>query len=113
MEIKNAKITGTKLGREDHGIFTFMIWVETDTFSTGIGGFGLDYFNKDDSKRVYEVKGLEAISSILDVVGVENWEDLIGKYIRIKYEGRNQPIYEIGNLIKDRWFNLKEFFSED
>ena len=104
MEIRNAKIIDTKLGREDHGIFTFIIWVETNTFSTGIGGFGLDYFNKDDSKRVYEVKGLEAISSILDVVG---------EYIRIKYEGRNQPIHEIGNLIKDKWFNLKKFFSED
>ena len=27
-EIKNAKITSTQLGREDHGLMTFMIFVE-------------------------------------------------------------------------------------
>lgn len=28
MNIKNAKITGTQLGREDHGIMTFVIFIE-------------------------------------------------------------------------------------
>ena len=28
MEIRNAKITSTMLGREDHGILTFMVFVE-------------------------------------------------------------------------------------
>ena len=37
MEIKNACIIGTKLGREDHGILTFSIFVETDCYNVGIG----------------------------------------------------------------------------
>ena len=39
MEIRNAKITGTMLGREDHGIMTFMVYVDiSDSGSCGIGG---------------------------------------------------------------------------
>lgn len=37
MEIKNAKISSTMLGREDHGIMTFMIYIDACGFSCGIG----------------------------------------------------------------------------
>ena len=53
MEIKNAKITGTMLGREDHGIFTFMIYVKFDGCSCGVGGYALDYYNGELNERVY------------------------------------------------------------
>lgn len=111
MEIKNAKIINTMLGREDHGIFTFMIYVQFDGCSCGIGGYGLDYYNKELNKRVYSAKSLEAVSKILDVVGVDKWEDLKGKYLRIKDNGWGSTIDEIGNLMENEWFNLREFFS--
>lgn len=41
MEIKNAKITKTMLGREDHGIMTFMIFVHTDMYDVGVGGYAI------------------------------------------------------------------------
>ena len=113
MEIKNAQITGTMLGREDHGIFTFMIHVKFDNcIGCGIGGYALDYYNKELDKRVYSAKSLEAVSKILNVVGVDRWEDLKGKYIRIKDNGWGSTIDEIGNLMEDKWFNLREFFSK-
>jgi hypothetical protein len=111
MEIKNAKIVSTMLGREDHGIMTFMITVCFDSYGQGIGGYGLDYYDRGAGQRVYSAKGLEAISRIFDVVGVDKWEDLKGKYIRIKDNGLNSSIDEIGNLMEDKWFNLREFFS--
>lgn len=111
MEIKNAQITGTMLGREDHGIFTFMIFVKFEGCSCGIGGYALDYYDKELCRRVYSAKSLEAVSKILDIVGVDRWEDLNGKYIRIKDNGWGSTINEIGNLMEDKWFNLREFFS--
>lgn len=113
MKIKNAIIESTMLGREDHGILTFMIRVRFDScVSVGIGGYALDYYSRELEKRVYSAKSLEAISNILDVVGVDRWENLVGKHIRIKDNGLNSLIDEIGNLMEDKWFNLREFFND-
>lgn len=112
MEIRNAKITSTKLGREDHGIFTFMIYIEFYGAGCGVGGYALDSYDRETEKRVFSAKSLEAISEILDVVGVDNWEDLKGQYIRIKDNGWGSTVDEIGNLIDEKWFNLREFFSQ-
>ena len=112
MEIRNAKITSTMLGREDHGIMTFMIFVEFDGCRCGIGGYALDYYDRDTQTRVFNIKDMEAISKILDVVGVDKWEDLPGKYIRIKDNGWGSTIDEIGNLMEEKWFNLREFFKD-
>lgn len=111
-EIKNAKITSTMLGREDHGIMTFMIFVEFDKcVSCGIGGYALDYYDRTLETRVCNPKSMEAITKILDVVGVYKWEDLEGSYICIKDNGWGSTIDEIGNLMGDKWFNLREFFA--
>lgn len=56
---------------------------------------------------------MECLTEIMNVVGVRNWEDLNGKYIRIEYNGLGSTIDTIGNLMKDDWFNIKEFFKED
>ena len=112
MQIKNAKIRSVQLGREDHGIMTFCIFIDCDSWSCGIGGYALDYYDKDLKQRVCSPKSMEAITKILDTVGVDNWEDLPGKYIRIKDNGWGSTVDEIGNIIEDKWFNLREFFSE-
>ena len=112
MEIRNAQITSTMLGREDHGIMTFMIFVKFNGCGCGIGGYALDVYDGDTQTRVFHVKSMEAISKILDVVGVDKWEDLPGKYIRIKYNGWGSTIDEIGNLMEEKWFNLREFFKD-
>lgn len=113
MEIRNAIIFKTQLGREDHGILTFMIFVKFgDGGGCGIGGYVLDERNKDTGERVFSAESMEAVSKILDTVGVDYWEDLKGKYIRVKENGWGSPIDEIGNVLEDKWFNLKEFFRQ-
>jgi len=109
--IKNAKITSTMFGREDHGILTFMIFVTFDGCSCGVGGYAVDMYDRNLKSRVYTSKGLEAIANILTVAGVDAWEKLPGTYIRIKYNGWGSTIDEIGNLMEDKWFNLREFFK--
>ena len=53
MKIKNAKIRSTMLGRENHGIMTFMIYISADGFDCGIGGYWLDEFNSATQTRVF------------------------------------------------------------
>lgn len=113
MEIKNAQIESTMLGREDHGIMTFIITVRFDSgCHIGIGLYALDGYDKETQTRVFHAKSMEAVSRILDIVGVDKWEDLPGKYIRIKDRGWGETIVEIGNLMEDKWFNIEEFFKE-
>ena len=109
--IKNAKITSTMLGREDHGIMTFMIYIDAGDFSCGVGGFCLDEFNTTTQTRVFRVESMEVISKILDVVGVDKWEDLPGKHIRFEDVGWGSTVTKIGNIITDKWFDMREFFS--
>lgn len=48
---------------------------------------------------------------IMDVVGVTNWEDLKGKYCRIKSDGWGSLVTTIGNILDDKWFDIGEFFK--
>lgn len=109
--IKNARITSTMLGREDHGIMTFMIYISAEGITCGVGGYCLDKFDPAKQARVFRAKSMEAISKVLEVVGVDKWEDLPGKYIRFEDNGLGSAVYKIGNIINDRWFDMREFFQ--
>ena len=111
MTIRNAKITRTMLGRDDHGIMTFMIFVEFCGAGCGIGGYAIDQYDRDTERRVFSVKSLEAISKILETVGVDTWENLKGQYIRVKDSGLGSTVDEIGNFMEEKWFNIRDFFK--
>ena len=112
MKTENAKITSVSLSMADHGCLTFMVYLEGGGWGCGYGGYciGTGYLGADEFKASNGY-GLEAMMRIMDTVGVEKWEDLPGKYVRVKTEGFN-GIDIIGNLIKDKWFNIREFFAE-
>lgn len=110
-EIRNVRIADTMLGREDHGIMTFQLCLEFG--GCWWGGYAIDSYDKETKSRIFTAKGLEAISKILEIVGVEKWEDLKGQYIRIEDNGRGSTIDTIGNLMEDKWFNIREFFGTD
>lgn len=109
--INNAMITSTMLGREDHLNMTWMIYIKTSSFVCGIGGYYLDGYDKETKTRVFKAESMESISELLDVVGVDKWEDLPGKYIRFEDNGWGSSITKIGNIIEDRWFDLERFFG--
>ena len=50
---------------------------------------------------------------IMDVVGVRRWEDLKGQYIRYEDHGWGSTVTVIGNIIKDKWFDIDKFFKEN
>lgn len=109
--IKNAVIEGTRLGTENHGILTFDIILDYGNGGhQGFGGFALDGFDKIKDKRVGSAYGTEAIRRVLEVVGVENWEDLKGKSVRA--EAKHDKIKRLGNFLKDDWLDLSELAEE-
>ncbi|KKL46878.1 hypothetical protein LCGC14_2341180, partial [marine sediment metagenome] len=72
--IRNAKIESTMLGKEGHGIMTFMIYLGYDGGSAtqALGGYQL------------HKGGYEVIGKIIDVVDVSSWEELRGEIIRVE-----------------------------
>lgn len=109
-EIRNFKISATHLGYESHGIFTAYLTLQSAGFGISVGGYALDEFI--DTKRIITKKGAELIPRILDVVGVETWEQLAGQYIRVEDNGIGESISKIGNLIEDNWLDFDRFLKE-
>lgn len=111
-EIHNAKITGTMLGIEDHGIMTFLVYLESDCWGIGFGGYALDEYDTKLERRVGIGMSLDLLKEIMEVVGVDKWEDLEGRYVRVASEGWGGKALGIGNILKERWVYPEEFFSE-
>ena len=93
----NAKIISTMLGYEDHGMLTCFLHLEQDSVGQGFGGYRLD---KSKGWSIYTDFW---IKRILETVGVNRWEGLKGKHIRVK--GMEFGVIEgIGHITNDKWF---------
>lgn len=112
MEIKNAKITNVSITMEDHGCLSFYIGLEGDGWGCNYGGYAIahGYLGAKEFKAE-NGHGLEAMMEIMDTVGVHKWEDLKGKYVRVQTEGWGGKIDTIGNVVKEKWFNIAAFFA--
>jgi hypothetical protein len=110
VETKNARISSTMLGVEDHGIMSAYLHLEYDGGGQGFGGYGLDTYSKEKKERVAHACCGFFIKRVLETVGVEKWEDLPGKYIRVKADWGK--VHEIGNVIKNKWFNPEKEFKQ-
>ena len=126
-EIYNARITSTKLGLCDRGWFTLSIYIEwiTDYDAKQCCAFGGNsmgsvetHWNDEKDTRIRKYNNFEFTSEllmrILDVVGVSNWEDLTGKLIRVRLNGKTGcagGIEAIGNIMENKWFNMVEFYN--
>ena len=114
MEIKNAKISDVSISMADHGCLTFYLSLNGGSWGCNFGGYcigngclGAKEFSATNGD------GLVAMMKIMDVVGVHTWEDLKGKYIRCVVQGWGDTIDEIGNIMEDKWFNIRKFFAKE
>ena len=112
-EIKNAKITETELGYEDHGIMT--CWIEIEGFGWGVsyGGYALDNYDKKKDERIGTESGFNAIIQLMQTLEVKNWEDLRGQYVRCELAGWGGKMLKIGHLLKDKWFSFEDYFKKE
>ncbi len=108
LTIENGYISGTRLGFEDHNIFTSWIFIDLNGGGCGFGGYALDEYSKEDQKRLGTVYGCQKVMELLRVLEIENWEDLKGKPIRVEHNGLGGKISKIGHLIKDQWFTWEQ-----
>lgn len=111
-EIQNAIITGVTISMADHGCLTFGLILRSEGWGCTYGGYciGHGYLGADHFDG--SAKGLEAMMRIMDTVGVERWEDLEGKYIRVEIKNWGDSISKIGHITKNKWFDIKEFFKK-
>lgn len=113
MKIENAIIESTFLGYEDHGILTFVIGLKGACFSVGFGNVALDQWSEKEGRRVAQPKSMDCIAKILEVVGVDRWEDLKGKHVRIAFNDLGSAVTRIGNIIENKWLDLEQAFEEE
>ena len=114
-EIKNATISSTSLGEEDHGIFTAYVHLSGDGWGVGFGGYALDDWSEADQRRVGSDFGCEFIKAVLETLEVKTWEKLVGTPCRVETEGFGGQSLRLGHYIKDKWLDpkaLAEKFKE-
>jgi hypothetical protein len=94
--ITNGIIKSVHLGFDSHGILTAMVTIgQLGGVVQGFGGWNLD-------AKGYPVGA--KIRELLKSIGVDSWDELVGRAIRV---GRDKPfgkIESIGHIIEDRWF---------
>ena len=112
--IENALITNVDLSMADHGCLTLAMALEGDSWGGVYGGYclGHGYLGAADDFFDGSAAGMEYLIRIMDTVGVEKFQDLKGKYIRVATKGWGDPVKIIGNIIKDKWFDAETFFAD-
>ena len=111
-EILNAKITSVSISMADHGCLTFGLCLEGGGWGVTFGGYCIGHGYLGANKFSAESgDGLEAMMRIMDTVGVDRWEDLKDRYIRAEVNSWGSGVTKIGNITKDKWFDIKEFFE--
>ena len=49
---------------------------------------------------------------IMDTVGVEEYGQMKGKYVRAATKGLGSSVRIIGNILDDKWFDYESFFAD-
>jgi hypothetical protein len=110
MKESNARIESTMLGYEGHGILTFFLNLDYgDGGKQAVGGYALDRYEKRSNLRMPTTWAGALIAAVLELLGQEEWEDLPGTYIRVRYE--HDKVHAIGNLLEDKWLDFDKFFK--
>lgn len=95
IETRNAIITSVTLGLEDHGILTAYLHLDYGGTAQGFGGYNLQATGANYCAHF--------VRRCLETVGVNEWNDLAGKTIRVKAE--HIKVHAIGHIVKDKWFD--------
>lgn len=110
--IENAIIEKVDLSMADHGCLTLAMTLSGYGWGVVYGGYclGHGYLGAEEFDGC--PSGVESIMRIMDTVGVERFQDLKGKYVRVATKGWGGPVKIIGNILRDKWFDIETFFSD-
>lgn len=111
-EVENSQITHVDLTMRDNGCLT--LWLELQGgCNCSYGGYCLGHGYLGAKEFTGSAKAIEYIMILMDIVGVDRFEDLKGKYVRCVNKGIGSKISYIGNITKNKWFDQEEFFKKD
>jgi hypothetical protein len=112
--IENALIEKVDLSMADHGCLTLAMTLQGGGWGVVYGGYclGKGYLGADDDFFDGSAAGMEYLMRIMDTVGVERFQDLKGKYVRVATKSWGNQVKIIGNIIKDKWFDAETFFVD-
>lgn len=105
VEYRNARITRTMLGFEDHGILTYMLHLDYGGAGPGAGGICLG--NRHEAPPIFG----EHVAGILKTLEVDEWEQLPGVCCRVV--ACHSKVYMIGHYLKDQWWTISPMPSEE
>lgn len=111
-KIENAIIEKVDLSMADHGCLTLAMALNGGSWGVVYGGYCLGHGYLGAEEFDGSPNGLESIMRIMDTVGVERFQDLKGRYVRVATKGWGSPVKIIGNIIEDKWFDIETFFSD-
>ena len=111
-EIINAVIESAFVGFEDHGLLTVWLMLDYGGSGQGFGGhcLGSQTRDKSDIHSRGDYCG-HFITRCLQIGGVNKFDQLPGRTIRVKRKGFFSPIEAIGHIVKDDWFNPTKDFE--
>lgn len=112
MQIVNAVIESATITKADHGLLSAWLTLNYGGSGQGFGGYSL-YLPKSFSHHSLNVNYAgHFIFRVLEIAGVDEWKDLVGKTIRVRRPAGFGGIIEaIGHIVKDDWFCPKEDFA--
>ena len=111
--IENALITNVDLSMADYGCLTLAMTLEGGGWGVVYGHYclGKGFLGADEFEG--SAAGTEYLMRIMDTVGVENFQNLKGKYVRVAIKSWGDSVKIIGNIIKDKWFDSETFFIDN
>ena len=112
--IENARIESVDLSMADYGCLTLAMSLKGSGWGVTYGGYclGKGYLGADDDFFSGSAAGMEYLIRIMDTVGVERFQNLKGKYVRVATKGWGGPVKIIGNILEDKWFDAETFFVD-
>lgn len=113
-KIENALIESVDLSMADYGSLTLAMTLKAGSWGVVYGGYclGKGYLGADDDFFSGSAAGMEYLIRIMDTVGVESFQCLKGKYVRVATKGWGDTVKIIGNIIEDKWFDAETFFVD-
>lgn len=112
-EIKNARIESASI-RFDRGCFlSVTLGLNYGGSGQGFGGYVLGAKTGQGAKA--EAANREGFAGlfivrVMEIAGVDDWSDLVGKTIRA--EASFSDVRRIGHILKDDWFSPAEEFKK-
>ena len=106
IETKNAKIVTTQLKCEK-GSLHFKLY-----FHTKLNDFSETYiYDSEEANKYYDtevVLNANVLTFLLEITDYSTWENLTGKFVRIKHREDSKKVLAIGHLLEENWLTISD-----